>query len=156
MNYLKWDYDSVDITAVVLLAQKENADIFFERIYPLWSDAIIVTEDGFYPENEMLREKIKIELQTNHNLPVIVFSLSSYFKMNIISKNILNFEELIKKDSYRFTKIKPFNWTDFGIANLLFQFSSLNSSLLRPSSDEEIWYKNVNPESLNWCHKLIL
>ena len=156
MSFLNWHHSSVDITAIVIFAKKENADIFFERLYPLWSDPIVVSEDGFYPEDSSLKEKILSELKTNSNLPIIVFNMASYVRMDILSKNILNAEELMKKDSYRFTKIKPFNWSDTGIASLLSHFASLNSSLLRPSSDDEIWFKKVNPESLDWYHKLIL
>lgn len=155
MENLKWSNDSLDINVIVLFNRKKNADVFFERIYPLWADPIVVTEDGYYPTNPVLKSKVFDELKTNVNLPIIVFDMSSYAKMNVLSKNVLNVGELIKTDTYRFTKVKPFNWTDFGLATLFANFASFDKLFIRPNNEGDLWIKNINPESLDWYHDLV-
>ena len=155
MQEIIWSPESLDISVVTLFEKKEQADVFFEKIYPLWTDPIVVTEDGYYPVNPVLKEKVLTELKTNDKLPIILFSIISYIKMNVISKNILNVETLIKEDTYRFYNVKPFNWTDLGLVKLFSEFTKLKYYIERPNYLGDSWIEYVNPESLDWYHKLV-
>jgi hypothetical protein len=154
LEKLTWSVDSLDINAVVILETKEKADIFFEKIYPLWADPIVITGDGSYPKDENVKFAVLKKLQTSENLPVIVFHIPTFKSMNVLSKNLLLMTDLIREDTFRFYEKKPFNWTDTSLAAFMNFWTMQNSKLTRVDNLDSSWKEYRNPDSLDWYHDL--
>lgn len=101
------DINNIDIRYVVLLDSDEAGDLYMERMFPLWTDVIVVTLDGKYPENPVLKERILRELQTNRELYCFAFGANAVTQLNVVSPKVLHLVDFFFADLVKFPWQKP-------------------------------------------------
>ena len=101
------DINNIDIRYVALLDSDEAGDLYMEKLFPLWTDVIVVTLDGKYPENPALRERILRELQTNNELFCFTFGANAVTQLNVVSPKVLHLVDFFFADLINFPWQKP-------------------------------------------------
>lgn len=154
MMQYNWHSENVHINSITILRDEKCAQEFMDRIYPYWSDSIIVSADGVFPIDEKLKELALITLSTNETLPVVVFDARSLENLSVASNKKLFMDEFFKNDMYRFDNSESvFNWNERSIAMFCFLWVSQDNYGLRPThADIRVMF---NPESIKWYHNLI-
>lgn len=153
MTY-KWHSESVQINSVTIFKTEQSAQEFVDKIYPHWTDTIVVSADGAFPKDQILKGLVLNSLENRDDLPVVVFGFTALQGMKIASQKKLIMDEFLNNDMYRFDNSESvFNWNARSIAMFCFLWVSQNSNELRPSyADMRPMY---NPDSVRWYNNLI-
>ena len=153
MMQYKWQKESVQINSVTIFRSADSAKIFLDKVYPHWTETVIVSADGEFPQDIRLKNLVIDELGKNENLPIIVFGTIALENLKIVSKKKLIMDEFLNKAMYRFDKSeKVFDWNEYNIAMFCFLWVSQNkNSRINYAVMREIY----NPESIKWYHNLI-
>jgi len=101
------DINNIDLNYVVLLDSDSAGDLYMEKMYPRWTDVIVVTLDGKYPENPILRERVLRELQTNEKIYCITFGAKAIYEFKVISQKVLHMVDFLFADLVTNTWQKP-------------------------------------------------
>lgn len=153
MKY-NWHLESVNINSITILNSEKSAQEFMDKIYPFWTDTIIVSADRVFPKDEKLKELALAKLSEDQNLPVIVFGQLSLEKIPVISNKKLIMDEFLSNDMYRYhDSERVFNWDEKSIAMFCFFWvnQSSESRRLNYADMREVY----NPDSFRWYNHLI-
>jgi hypothetical protein len=153
MKY-KWHSESVQFNSITILRSEKSAQTFLDKIYPHWTDTIVVTADGVFPKSQQLKEAALSLLSSEDKLPVVVFGATSLESIPVVSSKKLIMDEFLNNDMYRFdTAESAFNWNERSIAMFCFIWVNQNNSELRLN------YENMtdlfHPDSIRWYNKLV-
>lgn len=151
------DIDNIDIRHVVILDSDLAGDLYMEKMYPLWCDVVVVTMEGKYPENPMLRERVLAELATNKNIYCMFYGAKAPHKMNIASERRLHVSNFLIRDLLTFTwqTKRIFEFNENRIIELCMVFCNTMFDLERIQSFNPIVEKKQENDSVKWYHQLI-
>ena len=153
------DLDSVKIQNVVIVENKASGEIFFDKIFPHFTDCYLYSTDEFYPRNDELKNRVKWEIENNDELSIVLFSSDSYGKINIKSNRILILDKFIS-DFYSKTLIKSKlkqTVDEYFIVHILVSFFDQWKVLARPSNYSTYirTASEFDIDSMGWISKLI-
>lgn len=144
--------DALDISVVVILDKDVSGDLYMEKLYPLWTTPIIMTLEGKYPVNSVLRDKLLYELETNPNIYCFLFGANSE-KFKTKTDKRVKMGPILMKDAVRYEWMPPrFNFTDETIVELMQGFVDDNGVRLRQYNNR---ISGAIPESVKWYHHIL-
>jgi hypothetical protein len=151
------DIYNIEISNVIILDTDESGDLYMEKLFPLWVDVIVVTLEGKYPINPILKTRVFKEIENNPNIFCILFGAESE-KLKIKTQKKLNMAHFLCKDLIYFdVNVPEFNFTDEMIVSLIMAFTG--NSLPRIKIDRVQKYNNLLDyalaRSVKWFHHLI-
>lgn len=153
MQY-KWHTESIFLNSIVVLKSEKSASLFLEKIYPYWTESVIVSADGAFPKDQQLKEFAFEQLKTNKDLPVILFNGNLQQQLEIVSNKILPLDIFFRDDMYRFDASEAyFNWNERSIARLCFQWVNLVNKNSRETYID--MREMFNPESIKWYINMV-
>lgn len=98
-TYLKLtNLEIVPIKNIVLLPTQYSAELYFEKIFDLFIDCIIVTIDKTYPLNPDLGDNVWEKLENDEDLNIVVFGYDCLSKIKIKSKKIFVLDDILLSD----------------------------------------------------------
>lgn len=148
-----WAIDSIQVNCITVLKTAAAAELFLEKIYPVWTDTIVVSADGVYPKNPRMNSFIFDHLKTHSTVPVIVFGRSTIKKLDIASQNILKMDSFLTADFYRFSpNEKTFNWDDTMMAGFLNIWVRQLANGRENNADTRPFF---DPKSIQWYHNIL-
>lgn len=92
------DIDNIEIRHVVVLDTDAAGDLYMEKMYPIWCDVIVVTVEGKYPQNPMLRKRVIEELATNKNIYCMLYGVKANKELSIASEKQLFLADFFIRD----------------------------------------------------------
>jgi hypothetical protein len=151
------DIYNIGISNVIILDTDESGDLYMEKLFPLWVDVIVVTLEGKYPINPILKARVFKEIENNPDIFCILFGAESE-KLKIKTQKKLNMAQFLCKDLIYFNvNVPEFNFTDEMIVSLIMAFTG--NSLSRIKIDRVQKYNNLLDyalaRSVKWYHYLI-
>jgi len=149
-----WHSESVQINSITILHSEKSAEEFLDKIYPHWTDTIVVSADGVFPKDTKLKNLVIDSLSTNVNLPIVVFGANSLKKITVASTKKLIMDDFFQKDMYRFDDSEiVFNWDARSIAMFCFIWVNQNGSAVRENYAD--FREIFHPQSVRWYNNLI-
>lgn len=147
------EIDNIDVNHVIILDSDKAGDIYMENLYPIWVDCIVYTIEGKYPINQLLRQKVEVELQNSKKIKCILFGALAE-KMPIASEIKLNMAPFLLKDCRRFFWHKPnFEFNNERICELIKAFC-LWQDVERIQGYQYI-LQTFEPDSVQWFHEML-
>jgi|APGre2960657423_1045063.scaffolds.fasta_scaffold25411_2 hypothetical protein len=151
------DINNIDVRHVVFLDTDIAGDLYMEKMYPLWCDVVVVTLEGKYPENPVLRERVLAELSTNKNIYCMFFGARAQNQLNIASERRLFVSNYLIRD------LQVFGWQKKGIfeldesriMELCMVFCNTMFDHGRLQSYNSVIDQLENNDSVKWYHHLI-
>jgi hypothetical protein len=148
------DIDNIDIRQVVVLDTDVAGDIYMERIFPLWVDAIVVTLEGKYPVNAALRTRVLNEIDTNPNIFLILYGAESE-KITSASVSRLTMSSFLNQDLRRYPWQLPiWSFDENKIISLCKAFCDAGIDRDRLQSYNH-YIDVMMPASVCWYHNLL-
>lgn len=149
-----WHSESVQINSITILPTEKSAQEFLDKIYPHWTDTIVVSADGVFPKDTTLKNLVIDSLSSNVNLPVVVFGANSLKKITVASTKKLIMDDFFLNDMYRFDSSESaFNWNARSIAMFCLIWVNQNGSEVRENYAD--FREMFNPESVKWYVNMI-
>lgn len=149
-----WHSESVQLNSITILHTEKSAQEFLDKIYPHWTDTIVVSADGVFPKDTTLKNLAIDTLATNVNLPIVVFGANSLKKITVASTKKLIMDNFLHQDMYRFDSSESvYNWNARSIAMFCFTWVNQNGSEVRESYAD--LREMFHPESIRWYNNLI-
>jgi hypothetical protein len=149
--------DHLEIKNIVIMDSDISGDIYMEKLFPLWTDVVVLTLEGKYPYNQKLRSNILKELKINEKIYCFCFGADSD-KYQMATQKKLRMAPFFFKD----LKFSPYNQVEFGfdeekIIALMMAFVGDSMSRLRIERidryDSLLDYAEA--DSVKWYHHLI-
>ena len=154
MTEYKWSSESIQVNSITVVKSAAAAELFMQTIYNWWADTIVVSADGIYPKDTQLKELVLSRLQTDLNVPVVVFGATCISTLGIVSNKILTMDAFFMADLYRFDSSESaFNWDERKIAVFISKWAEQISASARASDAD--WRPLFHPDSSKWYHRLI-
>jgi hypothetical protein len=154
MTEYKWSSESIQVNSITVVKSAETAELFMQTIYNWWADTIVVSADGTYPKDIQLKELVLSRLQTDLDVPVVVFGATCIPELGIVSNKTLTMDAFFMADLYRFDSSESiFNWDERKIGTFISKWAEQISASAR-SSDAD-WRPLFHPDSSKWYHRLI-
>lgn len=151
------DIQNIEIRNIILLDKDRAGDLYMEKVFPLWTDVIVVTLEGKYPVNADLRNRVMQELKDNPNLFCMTFGANSdsyplktqkRFKMAyFLLRDIRNYDH----------HFSEFNFDEELLVSIMMSLTEspvMAGNLIRVNQYDHL-LNSVIPESVNWIHSLI-
>ena len=156
---LNIDQDSILVNRVVLLPEEASASIFMEKIFPLFSTYIVVSEDRAYPKNPDLNRIVFEKIKNDAGLAIVAFGFDSLKAIAPRSDKILVMDDLILDSSTVWKDSEPIRqiWDAHKIAATLRAYFQQWDKLDRIGSCS-FRYKNYigyDREKLGWVMNLL-
>lgn len=151
------DINNIDIKHVVFLDSDAAGDLYMEKMYPLWCDVIVVTLEGKYPQNPMLRERVLAELATNKNIYCMFYGAKAPNELNIASERRLFVSNYLIRDLqvYAWQKKGVFEFDESRIIELCMVFCNTMFDMGRMQSYNSVIDQLSENSSVKWYHHLI-
>lgn len=161
---LEQQINSIDIRYVVLLDADSAGDLYMEKLFPMWPDVVVVTLDGKYPENPILRVRVLAELKTNTALYCLVYGAGVLEKLEVVTQRVLHMVDFLTGDLIVFPWQTPkFDLNDDRIIAIMKAFSNAND--ITPGNARINTYNALEDylatgqehqrNSIKWYHQLI-
>jgi hypothetical protein len=148
------DIDNIDIQRIVVLDTDAAGDLYMERVFPLWVDVIVVTLEGKYPVNTLLRDRVLTEIQSNPNIYLLLYGAESE-KMPSASLSRLLMSAFLNQDLRRYPWQTPiWNFDENKIISLSKAFCNIGRDSARLQSYNH-YIDVMMPSSVGWYHDLI-
>jgi len=151
------DIYNIEIRNVVLLDTDLAGDLYMERLFPLWTDVVVVTLEGKYPVNSNLKNRVLQELKDNADLFCMTFGASS-------DRYLLKTQKRFKMAYFLMRDLKnydhhflEFNFDEELLVSIMMSLteSPIAAGNLIRISEYNYMIDTALPESVNWCHSLI-
>lgn len=152
------DINNIDIRNVVILDSNAAGDMYMEKMYPLWCDVTVLTVEGKYPENPMLRERVLAELATNKNIYCIFYGARGQRELNILTEKRLIVADFLIRDLriYEWQTKSIFEFDDRKIIELCMVFcNTMFDSSRMQTYNSVIDQLSEGNTSVKWYHQLI-
>ena len=147
------DISNIEINNVVLLDTNAAADLYMEKLFPLWSSVIVVSLEGKYPLNQDLKNRVFENLSNNTNLSILIFGAQAE-KFETASQKRMNMQSLFRLDLRRYPWEKPvFEFDEYKITELCRAFCDSPDKNRLQSYNSFI--DAMIPESVKWYHDLV-
>lgn len=151
------EIDSIEIKNVLIFDTDNACDIYMQKLYPLWTDVILVSLEGKYPINQFLKNKVFDEIKNNPNLCIIQFGHNSE-NLEVASSKKFKMSYFLLRDLVMYDRHQPeFNFDEELIVSVLMSLaesSPLVSNLKRPQIYNHVIDSSVK-DSIKWYHYLL-
>jgi hypothetical protein len=148
------DINNIDIKNVVVLDTDAAGDLYMEKIFPYWVDVVVLTLEGKYPLNQLLRTRILQEVESNSNIYLLLYGAQSE-KMKSASPKRLLMSAFLNQDLRRYPWQRPaWDFNEDRIINLCRGFCGIGRDHDRLQSYNH-YIDVMMPASVNWYHNLI-
>lgn len=147
------DIDNIDIKNVVILDTDQAGDVYMEKLFPLWVDAVVMTLEGKYPLDSSLKARVLDKMQNDKNLKVILYGANAV-KTETLSQHRINMFNLFNLDLRRYPWQQPvINFDEFKIIELCRAFCDIGD--IERLQNYNSYLDVMMPESVNWYHNLL-
>jgi hypothetical protein len=151
------EIENIEIRNVLIFDKDSACDIYMEKLFPLWTDVVLVSLEGKYPRDERLKDRVFTELENNPDLYVIQFGYNSE-TLKIASNKKFKMSYFLLRDLIMYDRHNPeFNFNEELIISVLMSLteSSLAAvNLKRPQIYNHLIDSAVK-DSVKWYHSLL-
>jgi hypothetical protein len=138
------DFSLLSISPIILLKEQSTAEWFIDRIYPLLSNCLVVSRDGFFPRHQQLFDSCLRALAEDRDMVLVVFNIDSLEGIKIVTQRILCMDDLLMADyrSHPAYEKESLNLNEFKIAKIIDSFIKQWGTLQRA--------KNLTSSYIDW------
>jgi hypothetical protein len=148
------DINNIDIRHVVVLDTDTSGDIYMEKMFPQWVDVVVITLEGKYPLNQLLRTRVLQEIESNPTIYLLLYGAQSE-KMASASPRRMLMSSFLNQDLRRYPWQRPtWNFDEDKILNLCRGFCQVGRDPARLQSYNH-YIDVMMPSSVSWYHTLI-
>lgn len=101
------DINNIDIKYIALLDTDEAAGLYMEKMFNLWTEVIVVSLEGKYPEHPALRARVLQELKTNPDLYCVTFGARAVKELEVVTRRVLHMADFFIVDLTNFEWQRP-------------------------------------------------
>lgn len=148
------DIDNIDIRYVVILDSDEAGDLYMEKMYPLWCDVVVLTVDGKYPTNPMLKQRVLTELETNENIYCLIWGAKDTQLKIATKKRLFLADFLIRDLALNWEGHSIFDFDEFKIIDLCMTFCNVLFDRSR-IQNFNVEIDKIDPRIVKWFHQLM-